>query len=112
MKFKRPCAEPRCPEITTEGRCERHARKARRQYDDRRGTTKERGYGGTWRKVRRMYMRRHPLCERCEASGRVIEAALVHHRDRDTSNNTDANLEALCRRCHEIEHAQERRWTA
>lgn len=33
-------------------------------------------------------------CIRCGAKGER------HHKDGDTSNNTDSNVEMLCRRCH------------
>lgn len=44
-------------------------------------------------------------CERCSSCDRLV----VHHRDRDQSNNIDhANLETLCYSCHQIEHVNER----
>lgn len=39
-------------------------------------------------------------CERCGST----ELLLVHHRDRNRSNNDLENLETLCKRCHQIEH--------
>jgi len=42
-------------------------------------------------------------CERCEYS--VNEAAIIiHHKDRNRSNNDIDNLEVLCCNCHAIEH--------
>lgn len=29
---------------------------------------------------------------------------LVHHRDEDRSNNDPANLQPLCKRCHQLLH--------
>lgn len=109
MSFRRPCAEPGCSAMVTGTRCEAHARKTRKAYDARRGSTTERGYGANWRKVRRWYLSRHPNCERCLAEKTMEPAALVHHRDRNPFNNSESNLEALCHRHHEIEHAAERR---
>jgi hypothetical protein len=42
-------------------------------------------------------------CERCSASSQLV----VHHKNRDISNNRAANLETLCRACHRAEHAEE-----
>ena len=42
-------------------------------------------------------------CERCKYD--THEAAIVvHHIDRDRSNNDISNLEVLCANCHAIEH--------
>jgi len=56
--------------------------------------------------------RRHEIraerknCERCGKNLTDAKAGewAVHHRDRDRSNNADANLELLCKRCHQLEH--------
>ena len=39
-------------------------------------------------------------CERCGSKHFLV----VHHRDRNRSNNAPENLETLCKRCHQIEH--------
>lgn len=55
-----PCVHPGCGEYAVRaGRCAEHATAAERQ----RGTTKERGYAGTWPKLRAMKLRRDPMCE-------------------------------------------------
>ena len=40
------------------------------------------------------------ICERC-GSRRYM---LIHHKDENRYNNDVENLEALCKRCHQIEH--------
>ena len=75
---------------------------AHERYDRKRGTAKERGYGPTWARVRRLKLNRNPLCERCNSV-----ANMVHHKDRDSRNNLEANLEALCNQCHAREHAMD-----
>ena len=48
------------------------------------------------------------LCQRCATEGRRNAAQLVHHRQpiRQGGEAFDPdNLEALCNRCHENEHA-------
>ena len=61
-----------------------------------------------WRRVRRAYMEsRHWICERCGAP-----ASVCHHKTYLTADNISdvstaygtANLECLCRECHNLEH--------
>jgi 5-methylcytosine-specific restriction endonuclease McrA len=40
------------------------------------------------------------ICERCGSD----ENLLVHHKDRDRTNNDLDNLELLCKSCHQKEH--------
>ena len=108
----RSCASHGCPNLVERGRCRSCHRKIERKYDAIRGSARERGYDATWQKVRRLYLREHANCERCMAEKRMVTADLVHHRDRDPRNNTAANLEALCYRHHEEEHAEDRQGAA
>ena len=55
-----PCAVPGCPELVTGGRCERH----RREYDQQRESTSDRGYDWAWQKLRKRFLR-----ARCESCG-------------------------------------------
>lgn len=76
----------------------------REHYDKQRGSSPTRGYDRAWRKVRNDYLRKHPLCERCNA-----KAIVVHHRTPITKGGErlkHSNLEALCHRCHNKEHKQ------
>lgn len=45
-------------------------------------------------------------CERCSAdlTNATHYQWVVHHIDHDHYNNDRANLELLCKRCHQIEH--------
>jgi hypothetical protein len=47
------------------------------------------------------------FCQRCGAM--PPKRLVVHHRNRDRSDNRVENLEPLCYSCHEREHADERR---
>lgn len=63
-----------------------------------------RGYDSTWWKVRRAFLSQHPLCEDCQAAGRVRTADQVHHvkkvADRPDLRLDPSNLMSLCRSCH------------
>ena len=39
-------------------------------------------------------------CERCSSTKYLV----VHHIDEDRSNNTESNLETLCKKCHQTHH--------
>ena len=55
----------------------------------------------SWRRRSRIFLARHPTCERCGAPSEI-----AHHiiRRRDGGSDDEENLEALCRSCHEAEH--------
>ncbi len=99
----KPCATPRCPELTTATRCERHTRARNRGPDTRRGTKSERGYDSRWSRFSRSYRQRYPLCVECERNNRVTASAEVDHGVplADGGEKYDeANLQALCKSCH------------
>jgi 5-methylcytosine-specific restriction protein A len=100
------CHISNCPDLSVEqsGFCEEHLKERNRQQDKNRGTSTERGYGYGWRKLREWYLTEHPLCVECERAGVVSAATLIHHIDRDTSNNQESNLKALCADCHQQQH--------
>ena len=52
---------------------------------------------------REFALKRSSICERCNSNIKIE----VHHRDRNTSNNEDENLEVVCRECHIKEHINE-----
>lgn len=55
------------------------------------------------------WLRRRGLINRCEECGyeEVSDILVVHHRDRDRTNNALANLAVLCPNCHALEHLNE-----
>jgi 5-methylcytosine-specific restriction protein A len=69
------------------------------EHDERRGSSRARGYDYRWEKVRRMHLANEPLCRMC---GRLAD--LVDHIQpiRDGGERLDdANLQSLCRSCHD-----------
>ena len=97
----RPCAVRGCPRAAVDrGRCLEHARAKQIEIDKQRPSAAERGYDEHWRRVRAAYLRKHPQCNRCSAP-----AVTVHHIVRVEAGGTNqwANLEALCKRCHDAE---------
>jgi 5-methylcytosine-specific restriction protein A len=107
-RLKRPCNHPGCPALTNDRYCEQHRKQERRRHDEHRGTRQDRGYTAQWLKVRDLYLRRHPLCERCQEAGLVEVAVMVHHRQaiRQGGAVLDVeNLMSVCRRCHDELHS-------
>jgi 5-methylcytosine-specific restriction endonuclease McrA len=57
-----------------------------------------------WQRLRAQHLKRHPLCVRCHAKGKVTLATEVHHivkcMDEPSLQMDPANLESLCAPCH------------
>lgn len=57
-----------------------------------------------WRRFARSFLIEHPLCEECQAEGRLEAATEVHHRisgrERPDLFWDWDNLQALCKSCH------------
>ncbi|WP_374307213.1 HNH endonuclease [Methylocella sp.] len=86
-------------------------REQRRDADRLRGSAHERGYDARWRKARLVFLAAHPLCAWCEAKGRVTAASVVHHRVAHRGDAAlfwdEANWEALCAPCHDVDAQRE-----
>jgi 5-methylcytosine-specific restriction protein A len=87
--------EPNCAALVfNRPRCPRHT--------VRRAKTAERGYGGTWRKIRKAFLDAFPLCAICLLEGRRMRATDVDHKVPKKQGGTDdaGNLQSLCKRHH------------
>lgn len=67
-------------------------------------TSTQRGYGYKWQQARAGFLRSHPLCRMCEASGRFVAATVVDHiaphRGDMAAFWNSANWQSLCATCH------------
>ena len=73
----------------------------------------ERGYGSAWVKLRKVILKRDSyLCQACLAQGRPTPATDVDHIKPKAQGGTDdvANLQSLCRACHEDKTKRENGW--
>lgn len=77
----------------------------KRLYDERRGSSTERGYGAAWRRARLGHLAAHPLCVECECGGMIVAASVVDHV---TPHRGDMalfwdpnNWQSLCKPCHD-----------
>lgn len=88
----------------------------RRQGPSRegRGKTAERGYDGTWRKLRDAYLAQHPLCEcdQCIEWKQITAAEVVDHRipiaERPELRLEWSNLRAMSKQHHDMHTARTR----
>lgn len=76
-----------------------------------RGTRSQRGYGWAWEQLRAKVLTREPLCRMCRAAGRAVIATTVDHIKPKHLGGTDheANLQPLCKPCHDAKTAKEGR---
>jgi 5-methylcytosine-specific restriction protein A len=97
------CNYPGCGARTIERFCPLHKTLAAREYNQyRRSPDSNKTYGRRWRKIRDLYIAKHPLCELCLAAGFHAPAEQVHHKLPIDQGGThaDENLQALCGSCH------------
>jgi len=102
-KLPTPCSYPGCPEVCFQRYCPKHKTIASREYDKHsRSPDHNKTYGYRWKKLRDLYISKHPLCENCLKFGRLIPADEVHHIipvERGGAHNEE-NLVSLCQSCH------------
>ena len=100
---RRPCRFPGCPNLCDSGvYCRDH-----RQYstDRVRGSADARGYNAEWRRARKAFLQKHPLCAECRKAGKLIPATVVdhiipHRGDRKMFWDEN-NWQPLCKGCHD-----------
>ncbi len=113
-RAKRPCGHPGCRVLIPVGAggvCDEHRKHVQRADDQRRGTSTERGYDARWRKARKMFLARNPVCVRCHELNRVEIATVVDHVDPHRGDYEkfwdESNWQALCKPCHDKKTATE-----
>lgn len=92
-------------------------RSPRKERDQRRGSSCERGYDAWWQRQRAAHLMAHPLCVCCKANGVVRTARVVDHvvphRGDEALFRDPANRQSLCDECHNtIKATLERRYDA
>ena len=119
----KPCRHRGCNALTRSatGYCDEHASEAVGWTRSNAGkSSKERGYGGDWQKLRAWILRRDEgLCQPCKREGRLTLAEEVDHivskaeakRRGWTKAQADAhdNLQSICEDCHKAKTARESR---
>ncbi len=105
----KPCKHPGCPEVTRDGYCHKHKqyeRAVKRTYQSRKNT--DPFYSSTaWKRLRKYYRDRNPLCEVCGKAAAVMVDHVIPIKDGGAPMEL-ANLQALCWKCHNIKTGKER----
>lgn len=104
------CRHIGCPELVSNGYCDKHKRDTR-NYDKYRGSATERGYNTRWQKSRIIFLRNNPLCVKCMSDGKLTTANVADHikphkGDYDLMWDVN-NWQALCKQCHDTKTATE-----
>ena len=100
---KRPCRYPGCPNLCESGTyCPEHSAES---PDRLRGSAAERGYDAKWRRARKLFLQRHPLCANCLSQGIVTPATVVDHIVPHRGDHRlfwdEQNWQPLCKACHD-----------
>ncbi|KKL81304.1 hypothetical protein LCGC14_1996070 [marine sediment metagenome] len=107
---KRPCGHPGCAALVDKGYCPEHRTAQRRHDDSNRGTSAQRGYGGRWQRISKIYRGKNPLCVMCLAKGYTQEVEAVDHIIPKRLDSVDFwdedNWQSLCKRCHDLKTAR------
>lgn len=100
---KRPCRYPGCPNLCKSGTyCPEHSAGS---PDRLRGSAAERGYDAKWRRARKRFLQRHPLCANCLSRGVLTPATVVDHIVPHRGDRAlfwdENNWQPLCKNCHD-----------
>jgi 5-methylcytosine-specific restriction protein A len=115
MRPLKPCSAPACSALVRGKRyCEKHellAEQPKREHDQRRGSSTQRGYGYKWQKYRLLFLKSNPLCVHCQAEGRVKAATdvdhIIPHRGDMKLFWDESNYQSLCHSHHSEKTASE-----
>lgn len=113
-KLATACRVPYCPELVTGGGyCPKHLKVLRKQQDENRPNSAQRGYGGRWQRYRAIYLKEHPLCVECYKKGDITPASEIDHIQPISHKNdplfwNPTNHQALCKSCHSRKTMKER----
>ena len=111
QKPLRPCKHPGCPNLTRDGWCPKHRPKHVRK--------RSAAYHGWYllpiwtNHLRPDHLLEEPFCRVCAAKGYRVRAEVVDHIQPHRGDwglfSDPANLQSLCKRCHDQKTAAEQR---
>lgn len=82
----------------------------RKEREELRGSSVERGYDARWNRISKMYRAQHPVCEHCNDAASDDVDHIVPFKGINDPLRTDMNnLQALCRSCHVRKTARQSR---
>lgn len=123
VKSKKPCAYPRCPNITAGMYCDQHKvqqeqtkAESDKQYDRyQRDARSTKFYNSKpWKKLRALiFQQQYGLCQSCLRQDRYVKGDVVDHKTPikvDWDKRMDPNnLQVMCHKCHNLKTKIERK---
>lgn len=107
------CSNPWCANGAERGgKCRACRLEVQAERTAERASPEERGYGPAWRRFRKWFIARNPLCGHCEKEGLTrLARELDHIKPLDEGGALlDAeNVQGLCHRHHRIKTEQDKR---
>jgi len=102
------CATPGCPALVKSGErfCPKHKNETEKEYQIRRGTPAQRGYGARWQKVRHIILARDPLCQHPGCTHPSTDVDHIISKARGGTDSLD-NLQGLCHEHHSFKTVKE-----
>lgn len=122
MAMMRLCIAPGCDDLALPGgnRCDHHAAEAKAKADAAKARAKlgrSAQIGASlyatpeWKKARKVWLAKHPLCVDCAELGLVVEAREVDHKLPHRGSRAlfweRSNWQGLCKPCHSRKTARE-----
>jgi len=102
---KKPCRQYGCKNYQVkDGYCENHWIP---RWQRQNAVSDPRYHGAAWQKLRKLFLRQHPICQMCGTAAATVPHHVVAVDDGGEFYDRD-NLMALCRACHEREHGRMR----
>lgn len=106
-----PCRHYGCKALVSpSGYCEAHKQERTGWFKTSTRSSKERGYGNKWTKLRRLaLMRDHGLCQVCLKNRQITAGQEIDHIVPKSAGGTDelANLQVICKPCHKAKTGRE-----
>jgi 5-methylcytosine-specific restriction enzyme A len=109
-----PCNTPGCGALVPRGvaRCTVHQRQRQAEYNRRRGSSTQQGYGQEHRRWREEVLTRDPVCRMCCRRPSTVADHIISRRKGGAQFDL-ANGQGLCATCHGRKTVkQDGRWRA
>lgn len=105
----KPCKHPECPELTEGNYCEEHQKEMEYKRMD---SPYSKLYSTMrWQRLREYILSKEPLCVECKKYKRIRPATVVDHIKAHKGDEElfydEANLQSLCKSCHDRKTAKE-----
>lgn len=102
FKPKKPCLKCNCKNLVEKGYCDEHKKEVNKYNDSLRPSARERGYDRKWDIFRRYYLRKYPLCKKCNRPS-IIPHHIIELK-KGGAKYDEKNILPVCVSCHNQLH--------